>query len=215
VYSEEEQVEVIKEWWQKNGTTVLVTIVGVLALVLGYNWWKSGHEASAQAASYAYEEMLQGMAIEEQSPSAENRAQLQGQAEKIIAEHGSTGYGQLAYLALAQVAVSEQDYASAAEQLESLLADKPRREVANIARLRLARLQLELEQPENALKTLETKLPEAWTARVLELRGDAYLQQQNQAQALRSYEDALAQASAEDAIRERIQMKRDDLAPTS
>jgi len=215
VYSEEEQVEVIKEWWQKNGTTVLVTIVGVLALVVGYNWWNANQKASAQAASYAYEEMLQGMAIEEQSPSAGNRAQLQSQAEKVIAEHGNTGYAQLAHLALAQIAVAEQDYASAAEQLETLLADKPRREVADIARLRLARLQLELEQPEKALKTLEKTLPEAWTARVLELRGDAYLQQQNQAQALRSYDDALAQASPEDAIRERIQMKRDDLAPAS
>lgn len=215
MYSEEEQIEVIKEWWQQNGTTVLVTIVGVLALVLGYNWWNSSKEASAQAASYAYEEMLQGMAIEEQSPSAENRAQLQSQAETVIAEHGSTGYSQLAHLALAQVAVAEQDFALAAEQLETLLADKPRREVADIARLRLARLQLELEQPDKALKTLEKKLPDAWTARVLELRGDAYLQQQNQAQALRSYDDALAQASSEDAIRERIQMKRNDLAPTS
>src|SRR5699024_10867517 len=128
-------------------------------------WWNSSKEASAQAASYAYEEMLQGMAIEEQSPSAENRAQLQSQAETVIAEHGSTGYSQLAHLALAQVAVAEQDFALAAEQLETLLADKPRREVADIARLRLARLQLELEQPDKALKTLEKKLPDAWTAR--------------------------------------------------
>lgn len=215
MYSEEEQVEAIKEWWQQNGTTVLVTIVGVLALIWGYNWWNSNQAASAQAASYAYEEMLQGMAIEEQAPSAENRAKLQSQAELMIDEHGKTGYGQLAHLALAQVAVAEQDYASAAEQLETLLADKPRREVADIARLRLARLQLELEEPEKALKTLESKLPKAWTARVLELRGDAFLLQENQAQALRSYDEALAQASPEDAIRERIQMKRDDLAPTS
>lgn len=215
MYSEEEQVEAIKEWWQKNGTTVLVTIVGVLALIVGYNWWGSSQQASAQAASYAYEELLQGMAIEEQIPSAENRVQIQTQADKIIAEHGKTGYGQLAYLALAQVAVAENDFASAAEQLEQLLVSKPSREVADIARVRLARLQLALDQPEKALETLEAKLPQAWSARVLELRGDAYLLQQNQEQALRSYDEALAQIGLDDAIRERIQMKRNDLAPTS
>lgn len=215
MYSEEEQVEIIKEWWQKNGTTVLVTIVAVLALVLGYNTWQSRQAANAQAASQTYEELLQGLAVEEQSPSAENRAKIQNLADKIIEDHGKSGYDQLAHLVLANVAVAEQDYELAAEQLETLLANKPRREVADIARLRLARLQLELKQPDNALKTLEKKLPESWLPRVLELRGDAYLQQQNQEQALRSYDEALAQASLDDAIRERIQMKRDDLAPVS
>lgn len=215
MYSEEEQVEIIKEWWQKNGTTVLVTVVAVLALVLGYNTWQSRQAANAQAASQTYEELLQGLAVEEQSPSAENRAKIQNLADKIIEDHGKSGYGQLAHLVLANVAVAEQDYELAAEQLETLLANKPRREVADIARLRLARLQLELKQPDNALKTLEKKLPESWLPRVLELRGDAYLQQQNQEQALRSYDEALAQASLDDAIRERIQMKRDDLAPVS
>lgn len=215
MYSEEEQVEAIKEWWQQNGTTVLITIVGVLALIVGYNWWNSSQQASAQAASYAYEELLQGMMIEERAPSVESRVQVQTQADKIISEYGKTGYGQLAYLTLAQVAVAENDFESAAEQLEKLLASKPNREVADIARVRLARLQLALEQPEKALKTLEAKLPEAWSARVLELRGDAYLLQQNQEQALRSYDGALALVGLDEAIRDRIQMKRNDLAPTS
>lgn len=215
MYSEEEQIQAIKDWWRENGTSLLVVaLVAVLATV-GWRWW-GGHKANVSlSASSSYSELTRLMGEQVQRPSAAGQAAVQAQAESVIAEHGKTDYASFAYLALAQVAVQEEDYSEAVTQLEKLLGTKPDKEVEATARIRLARVQLELNNADAALATLENKLPSAWQSRVLELRGDAYVQQNKVKQARDTYAQALEQATPQDAARSRLQMKHDNLAPTS
>lgn len=215
MYSEDEQIEAIKDWWRENGTTILVAVLVAVLATVGWRWWGAHKTNVSLGASSAYSELTQLMGEQVERPSAAGRAAVQAKAENVIVEHGKTDYASFAYLALAQVAVQEEDYQEAAAQLEKLLRTKPDKEVEATARIRLARVQLEQADPAAALATLESKWPGAWESRVLELRGDAYLQQNSAGQARSAYEQALQLASPQDAARNRLQMKHDNLAPAS
>ncbi|HLR17310.1 MAG TPA: tetratricopeptide repeat protein [Alcanivoracaceae bacterium] len=215
MYNEEEQIEAIKDWWRANGNSILIALLVAVLASVGWRWWNNHNTNISLGASSAYSEMTQLMDEQLNNPSAAGRAAVQTQAEQLIADYGKTGYASFAYLTLAQVAVQEEEYEQAVEQLEKLLAAKPDKEVEAIARIRLARLQLQLNNPDAALAALDKKLAQAWQSRVLELRGDAYQQQASAEQAREAYTQALQAATAQDSARNRLQMKIDNLAPTS
>ena len=45
--TEEEQIEAIKRWWKKNGSSLLLGIALALAIVFGWQAWQN-HQAGAQ-----------------------------------------------------------------------------------------------------------------------------------------------------------------------
>jgi len=82
--------------------------------------------------------------------------------------------------------------------------------VKAIATVRLARVQVELAQYDNAIATLSAPLPASFTASAEEIKGDAYLKQDKIDLAKNAYQaaiDELGQAS-----NPALQMKLDDLA---
>jgi predicted negative regulator of RcsB-dependent stress response len=76
--------------------------------------------------------------------------------------------------------------------------------------LRLARVQVQLEQYSEALATLNTAFPESFTAAIEEIRGDAYLQQGKKDLARNAYQAAIAADGL--TTNPNLQIKLDDLA---
>ncbi|MGH8568969.1 MAG: YfgM family protein, partial [Gammaproteobacteria bacterium] len=100
--SDREQVEVLKTWWRKNGWP----IVGGVCIGLGglYAWraWQAESHADAEQASTRFEQLVTAL--------AENKTgTLAGQAEQILDEHDDTVYASFATLALARLAVENDD----------------------------------------------------------------------------------------------------------
>ena len=58
VESDEEQVEVLKKWWDENGTSLIVTLVLVLGGTFGYRAWENSVIESGEAASVVYEDLV-------------------------------------------------------------------------------------------------------------------------------------------------------------
>ena len=204
-YTDDERVEDLKKWWKDNGASILIGIaLGVLA-IFGWQYWRSHRDAQAEQASQAYEAFL---AVAEK-PNAD-LARQQGQA--VLTDFPKSPYAALAALRLAKLAMDGGDAATAMQRLEWVIANAKLDEIKDIARLRLARVQLAAGQLAEAGKSLDSVATGSLNAEREELRGDVYLAGNDPAKARTAYAAALAA----DGSQGLLQLKIDNLAgPTA
>lgn len=212
--SEEEQAEILKEWWEKNGRTLIITIVLSVVALLGWRQWNISQDASAANASVIYENMVSALERSGAGEDADAMAAAREHAEALTAEYPRSSYAGYARLALARLAVMDGDYEAAAEQLRAVVDRSPTRALEYTARLRLARVLLQSGDTDAALAQAERSYPDAWQAQALEVKGDA-LRQDQPAAARDAYRAALDAMPAGDSGRDRVQMKLDDMMSAS
>lgn len=201
--TDEEQVEKLKKWWQENGRAVIAgLVIGVVGL-FGYRYWVDQREATAEAASVHFSEMVKALETSDSS-------NIVGQAEILIADYSGTEYATLARFALARNFVVSEEYEKAQQQLEQIVGTAGTSPLAYLARKRLAAVQLQLAKPEQALATLSVEFPSAFSAEIEELKGDIYASQGNLSEAASAYRNAQG-GEPGPANREFIQQKIDDL----
>lgn len=200
--TEEQQVEAIKGYWEENGNMIIAGIVIGFAGFIGFNYYKDSKLTDELTISNNYQTLIESSATDKKTFS-EN-------AEKFINENSTTSYASLTALALAKEAASTQDWASAEAQLATAISSAPTDGIKGIATLRLARVQIQLEQYDKAFTTLEKSLPESFTASVEEIKGDIYLLQGKKELARNAYQVAIASDGL--ASSPSLQMKLDDLA---
>jgi predicted negative regulator of RcsB-dependent stress response len=134
-------------------------------------------------------------------------------AQKFIDENAKSSYVSLTALAMAKESANHKDWALVQKQLTTAITAAPTDGIKAIASLRLARVQVQLEQYSEALTTLKQPLPESFTAAVEEIKGDAYLQQGKKDLARNAYQAAIsADGLATSPV---LQIKLDDLAQVS
>jgi len=200
--TEEEELALIKDWWQRNGKPLLTG--GALALVVVFGWqaWQKHQANQAQGASQVYQQLLETALNPTGKPDTAKVAELAG---KLKSEFGGTQYAQYGSLFVAKVAVE-----SAAE-LQAVL-DKPAdATLGELARQRLARVLAAQNKAEEALKLLGGEVDQAYLAGREELKGDLLVKLGRHDEAHAAYEKAKAALSDEAAVGS-LQMKLDDLA---
>jgi predicted negative regulator of RcsB-dependent stress response len=200
--TEEQQVEAIKGYWEENGNMIIAGIVLGFAGFIGFNYYKDSKLTNELAISNSYQTLIE--------ESASDKKAFSENAEKFINENSTTSYASLTALALAKEAASTEDWASAQSQLTAAITSAPTDGIKGIASLRLARVQIQLEQYEQAFTTLAKPLPESFTASVEEIKGDIYLLQGKKELARNAYQVAIASDGL--ASSPSLQMKLDDLA---
>lgn len=190
--TEEEQIEVIKRWLRENGVGLVVGIVLALALVLGWRFWTERLAQRQEAAAVEYETLLQ--AVERWQATSEQAAATTAAtlADKLKSDHAESGYGELAALFAAKLAVADGKLAEAETELRWILERDPGAAIAALVRYRLARLQLAAGQHEPALKTLAAEPPAGYGFLYRRLRGDILLQQGDIEGARAAYQEAQA-----------------------
>ena len=200
--TEEQQVEAIKGYWEENGNMIIAGIILGFVGFIGFNYYKDNKLADELAISNSYQTLIENSAIDKQAFSEK--------AAKFISENATTSYASLTALALAKEAASTQDWAVAQSQLKTAIEMAPTDGIKGIASLRLARVQIQLAQYEQAFTTLAKPLPESFTAAVEEIKGDTYLLQGKKELARNAYQVAIAADGL--ASSPGLQMKLDDLA---
>ena len=191
--TEEEQVEALRKWWDENGRSTLAAVVLALAAGFGWQGWQEYRQSQAEAASVAYEELLDAVRA---GTSSENAATVKTLAERLKSNYGSTAYAQFAALHLARVAVADQDLAEAEEELRWVLTHNPDHELRLVAELRLARVKAAQGNAEEALAIIQAADPGAYEPAYLEVEGDIYSQLGDTDKAISAYERALSLAAA-------------------
>ena len=200
--TEEQQVEAIKGYWEENGNMIIAGIVLGFAGFIGFNYYKDNKLADELAVSNSYQKLIESSATDKKAFS-ENAA-------KFVNENSTTSYASLTSLALAKEAASSQDWDVVQTQLKAAITSAPTDGIKAIASIRLARVQVQLAQYEQALTTLASPLPESFTAAVEEIKGDTYLLQGKKELARNAYQVAIAADGL--ASSPSLQMKLDDLA---
>lgn len=197
--TEEEQIEALKRWWKENGNSLLIGVAIALAALFGSRQWQDAREAEAEAASEAYESIVQQVAISQDSSlSADAMAALEATYDELRNDHPKSIYTRYAALMMASVYVGEDNYDQAAAELSWIMENpdlgfmkRSEPELALTARLRLARVKLAQGDAQQALDLVTAVDPGTLAAGYAEVEGDAYAQLGEDEQARGAYQRAL------------------------
>ncbi|MGH8272981.1 MAG: YfgM family protein [Gammaproteobacteria bacterium] len=205
--TDSEQIEALRNWWTKNGRYVVAGLV-IAALVIGgwrlWNYWQA-RRAGAAAALYA------PVVIAEQKNDS---GAVVKAARAVISQYPDTAYGALSGLALAKAQFIQHRYAKAEQALDQVARHSPDKGFATIARLRLARIQLQRGDAKSALATLgKENIAPAFTASADTLRGEAFLALGRNGEARKAWQAALAASDPTGNRHQLLEMQLASLPP--
>lgn len=206
--TEDEELAVMKDWWQRNGKPLVTG--GLLALIVVFGWqaWQKYQTNQSQGASILYQQLLETALTPSGQADTTRVAEIAG---KLKSEFGGTAYAQFGSLFVAKVAVDNGKLDDAAAELKTV-ADKPANvTLGELARQRLARVLAAQNKGEEALKLLAGDADKAFLASREELKGDLLVQLGRTDEAHAAYQKAKSALSEEAAVGG-LQMKLDDLA---
>jgi len=201
IYStEEQQVQAIKDWWKKNGTSVIGGSVLGLAAVFGWRYYGDYQIQQQEAASDAYQQVVSQLGSENE---------LSTLSDFVAANQGDKNYSVFAALLLAKELVANEDYAQAQSQLDLALQGAPE-ELKGMIYTRLARVQAQQAEFTQALASLELVKEPALQGSVELIKGDIYLQQGEQELARQAYQAAVTAGAAK--LDPSVTLKLNDLS---
>ncbi|MBI3383082.1 MAG: tetratricopeptide repeat protein [Aquabacterium sp.] len=180
---QQEQLDQVKHFWKQYGnliTWVLVLVLGAYAAWTGYLYWQ---QQRAVGAGGLYEEL--------------DRAAGAGNTDKAIqafadlkSKYAGTTFAEQGALMVAKVAVEHQKADQGKAALQWLVDSGKNANLVAIARLRLAGIQMDAKQYDEALKTLSADTPAEFAALVQDRRGDVLLAQGKKDEAAKAYGEA-------------------------
>jgi predicted negative regulator of RcsB-dependent stress response len=191
--SEKEQWEWLKSQVRENGPAVILAIALTAAAVFGWRWWQGHVDAARLAAGDKYLQMAQAFEHGDRSRALALLAELDKDAP-------ASPYADQAHLLAARVYVDQGELDHAAGELAGVAEHSKDRELALVARLRLARVQIAQGKAESALATLGAAAGAgAFAAAYHETRGDAYYAKGDPATALSEWRSAQSAGDGADA----------------
>jgi predicted negative regulator of RcsB-dependent stress response len=208
--TEKEQWERVVQWVREQGPWVLVAVAIVLTGYYGWNYWRGRVEQHYMSAATQYEAVLQAFHSRNSKGEPDVNPGLK-LTDQLIKDYPSSGYADQANLFAAGALVESGSLDQAASRLASVMNSTKDPELALVARLRLARVQLAQKKPDEALKTLNAVDPGAFAARYSQVRGDVLLAKGDRDGALREYR--AARSTAQDTLDTGLlDLKIDELA---
>ena len=181
--SEQEQWELVKQKVRENYPWVLAGIALAVIGISAWRWYQQRVENGLLAAGRQYDQVLVAIA-------KHDAAGAQKQTDELNRDHKGTGYAEQAALLMVQQQITNAQHAQALEKLQQLMTATDDKELALLLRLRVARIQIDQNKPDDALQTLAGAKPGAYAASFAEVRGDALYTKGDKAGALQAYQQA-------------------------
>ena len=202
--ADDEDLAKLKAWWKENGRSIVVGVVLGLGGMVGWNFWQDHRETQSEEASEMYAGILEAAA-------EERHDDVRAQAALLLAEFPDSGYATLAALIASASAAAQGQPAEARQRLAWIEEHAPRDGYRDLARIRLARVLLDEDDPQAALDALDRVGSDAFDAVTGELRGDIHRVQGAPEEARAAYQAVLAGEATLPSARTRVRMKLDDL----
>ncbi len=203
--NDDDRVLVLRRWWEGNAASMLVSLVLVIGGVIGWRWYNDYTQTREEAASSTYQRYIE----------ARQRDASPAEVATILAtldtDFSKTGYRAFSLFYRAHDAAEAQDYAKASQYLETVINETKDDRLRDVARLRVARLQVQAGNTDAALETLRKITGQGFRSYVAELKGDILLSQQKVDEAREAYQAAAAAAEGGE-VQPVLQMKITDLA---
>ncbi|MGE5470792.1 MAG: tetratricopeptide repeat protein [Bacteroidota bacterium] len=201
---EQEQIASLKTWWKMYGNLVSGVVVAASVAVIGWQGWNWYQRSQTAQASAIY-------GVLEQAVAARDAQKIKAAAGELAEKFGGTSYAALGAMLAAKQSFEAGDLKTARTQL-TWAAEHGKDELKDLARLRLAAVQLDEQAYDEALKQLEAAHAEAFDGRFLEMKGDVLVAQGKKADARAAYKAALDKSEGKaGSARELLQLKLDSL----
>ncbi|HZW17542.1 MAG TPA: tetratricopeptide repeat protein [Luteimonas sp.] len=191
---EHEQSERVLAWLRSNGAGLIGGVIVGLALILGWQWWRSHQATQGMQAGDDYQAMLRTL-------EAKDVKKAQSQAAALA----DTPYAPLAALDLAKAQLDDGQRDAAIATLRA--AKSSNAALDRILHQRLARLLIDAGKADEALKVIG----DADDAASLEVRGDAQVALGQRDEARKSYTEVLAQLDVASPARRLVELKLTDV----
>lgn len=198
MYTEEEQLAQIRQWWARYGTFVSIGLLTIILVVAGFRYWHVREVNTAKAASILFNHLLD---------SQDNDAAFEGQGNYLLNTYGRTIYAQLGAFMMAKHAVDKGELAQATDKLQWVLDHSHHRAMRQLARLRLARIQLAQKAYDAANQTLSIVVDRHYMGQIYAERGDIALSQGHLAQARANYQRAIDSTQRQTALKQLYRLK--------
>ncbi len=196
---DQERVEQIKAWWKKYGNFCLGGLVIAMLAISGWQYWSRHTQMLQEEASSLYQTMLYQEYAEDITGASKT-------ANQLIGQYSDTMYANFAALYLAGNEATSGQYDTAVAQLNWVIVHASENTmVTDLARLRLARLNLAMQNPQAALNTLSQVSTDS--AMKFEITGDAEVALGQIAAAKQAYQQAMMALPPESQEASMIQMK--------
>ena len=199
---EQERLDELKAWWKRWGSLVMIALAVLIAAAAGWRYWQNHTVTQSLEAATVYEKLTQSLAANDPKTAREAGAML-------IDQYKGTAYAPRAALLLAKLNLGAKDVKSAQAQLEWAVANGKEPAVRDLARLRLAGVQLDQKQYDAAMKTLSGSRTDAFAPRFDDLRGDVLLAQGKTADARTAYQAAFGKMAEDNPYRNIVELKLD------
>jgi len=201
---EQERLDELKAWWKRWGSLLMFGLAVAIAAAAGWRYWQNRVATQSLEAATVYEQFTQSVEANDAKAAREAGAML-------IDQYKGTAYAPRAALLLAKLNVSAKDLKSAQNQLEWAVANSKEPAVRDLARLRLASVQLDQKEYDAALKTLSSTHSDAFDFRFQDLKGDLLLAQGKPTEARAAYQTAFGKMAEDNPYRNIVELKLDAL----
>ncbi|MDE0244012.1 MAG: tetratricopeptide repeat protein [Gammaproteobacteria bacterium] len=202
--TDQQQAARVRGWVREYAPTAIVAVAIGIGGYFGYDQWQVRQDRQSAVASELYEDFR--AAIE-----SDDRDSAGTLLESLVADHEGSGYADHARLLMAKEYVDTTQPSLAEQELQAVIATTSNGDLRQLARLRLARVYLYMDRPEDGLDALNSDVySPAWRQLAEDMRGDLHqaLGQKDAARA--AYQAALEHSGQIDAAW--IRLKLDHLA---
>ncbi|MDR3414965.1 MAG: tetratricopeptide repeat protein [Nevskia sp.] len=222
-YEQEAEVEQLRKWLRENWFPIVSGLALGLAAIFGWQGWMQHRDMHAGDASHVFMDL-------DQAASLGKYDEVKAMADRLVKDFSDTPYAAAGALRLAQMAVENGKLDEAAARLHWVVDFEQHpgvsarvaalvhlRGQANdpallpLARLRLAQVLWQQNQPAEALQQLEGDAG-SYASLYAELRGDIKLSQGDRAAARGAYQEALQSLAPNAVGRDGLERKLADLA---
>lgn len=207
--SEKEQLENMRTWWSEYGNYVISGVLIGAAILYGINHVQATRLEAQYAASSLYDDLTNAV-VDGDVDAAEA---IIGQ---LTTDHAETSYAAQSKLAMARLYMDKNRDQDAATVLSDLIASSASGEFKQVARIRLAKIFLYQDKPSEAVDLLEGQEDSAFSARIAETLGDAYVALGRINVAREAYQQALGESGGGATVNQQfVQLKLLDLPKDS
>lgn len=183
--TDQQQAARVRGWVREYAPAAIVAVVIGFGGYFGYTQWQAQQERRAAVVSDLYEEFRDALENDGQDAASEL-------LERMAANFEGSGYVDHARLLLARAYVDSIRPSLAEEELKSVIETTGNGDLRQLARLRLARVYLYMERPEDGLAALAGEaVSPAWEQLTADMRGDLHQALGRIEEARTAYQEAL------------------------
>lgn len=208
--AQDEELEAFKQWWKRNGQSIILGIAIAVLAVAGWQYWENRQAAARAEARQGFDSVLSTLNSEEVND--EQLATMEYSLDNLKDKHPDSPYAVFAAMIAAGVYMQEAAPDSAVKELQWALGRAAQPPLPAVIRLRLARAQFASGKHEAVLETLQTASdPGEFKPLYKELEGDAHHVLGNDSEARQAYQQA-SDALGDESNRRLLELKMSDLA---